>query len=136
MSLIHRFYILVLAALGKAQARNMYLVHPPVSHPYARQVLLTIRSGPHLLEQCCQIELPAMTEMFYICIVCLFVFKDFYFYFFFNLSIRQRMYLHFGFFVFPLENVSYLHLIKLLTLLGLNRPLYCFLFVPYVLIFL
>ena len=51
----------------------MYLVHPPVSHPYARQVSLTVRSGPYLLEQCCQIELPAMTEMFYICIVCLFV---------------------------------------------------------------
>ena len=114
MSLIHRFYILVLAALDKAQARNMYLVHPPVSHPYARQVSLTIRSGPYLLEQCCQIQLPAMTEMFYICIVCLFVFKDFYF--FFNLSILQRMYLRFDFFVFPLENVSYLHLIKLLTL--------------------
>lgn len=81
MSLIHRFYILVLAALDKAQARNMYLVHPPVSHPYARQVSLTVRSGPYLLEQCCQIELPAMTEMFYICIVCLFVFKDFYLFF-------------------------------------------------------
>ena len=53
-----------------------------------------------------------------------------------NIAILQRMYLRFGFFVFPLENVSYLHLIKLLTLLGLNRPLYCFLFVPYVLMFL
>ena len=69
MSLIHRFYILVLAALDKAQARNTYLVHPPVSHPYASQILLTIRSGLYLLEQFCQIELPAMTEMLYICTV-------------------------------------------------------------------